>query len=42
VLTGMCFPRRNCGVPVCKYGAKRRIISKIVDQFTVEYRVFKN
>jgi len=33
----MCFLLRNCGVPVCKYGAERRIISKIGDQFN--YRV---
>jgi len=28
-----CFPHHNCGVPVCKYDAERRIISKNGDEF---------
>jgi len=36
-LGGMCFLHRNCGIPVCKYSAERRIISKIGDEFY--YRV---
>jgi len=32
-LSGKYFPLHNCGIPVCKYCAERRIFSKIGDQF---------